>query len=303
VRFDEGSSRRMPEPGAEPPTASGFASWHARLSLSFAQRRGGTQLIASSHEGPLRVQRPFHPEGRVGPCHVYVLHPPGGIVSGDRLRLDARLAEGASALLTAPGASKLYRARAARTHVAAQAVASQHFRLGPGATLEWLPHETIVFDGARAAVRTEVDLAADATYVGWELLCLGRPAAGERFGEGALRTELLIRREGRVRYLERGLFRGGDVLLEAPWGLRGQPVLGTFVVAAPQVEASWVEAVRDALGEADAQLSVTLVSGLLVARYLGGSTREARALFEHAHSMLRPLYAGRAAVRPRIWST
>ena len=85
--------------------------WQAQLHLGFALRRGGSVLAHAAHEGPLRVQRAFFPEGQHGPCHVYVLHPPGGIVSGDRLLVDVRLEPHARALLTAPGANKLYRAR------------------------------------------------------------------------------------------------------------------------------------------------------------------------------------------------
>ncbi|MDB4972406.1 MAG: urease accessory protein [Myxococcaceae bacterium] len=282
-------------------------SWQAKLLLEFESRRGGTALARSLHEGPLRVQRPFYPEGQAGPCHVYVLHPPGGVVSGDRLLVDVRLGAATHALLTAPGANKLYRARAD-----ASASLMQRFGAGEGAIVEWLPPETIAFEGTRARVSTHVELAADATYAGWELLCLGRPAAGEGFAQGSVQTELIVQREGQLRYLERGHYRGGDPMLEAPWGMHGLPVLGTFLVASPRADASWVEAVREVLArarEADpadehgGRFAVTLVSGMLIARYLGRSTREARALFERAYAVLRPLYAGLTAVHPRIWST
>jgi hypothetical protein len=48
---------------------------------------------------------------------------------------------------------------------------------------------------------------------------------------------------------------------------------------------------------------VTLVSGVVVGRYLGASTLDARACFEHMFKLLRPYYAGSAAVIPRIWRT
>lgn len=285
-------------PSSAPVSAT---SWPARLTLTFAARARATRLARAEHEGPLRVQRPFYPEGQDGPCHVYVLHPPGGVVSGDRLALDVTLAPHTSALLTAPGASKLYRARGER-----DASVHQTFRLGAGALLEWLPHETIVFDGARAHTSTEVVLEADATYAGWELVCLGRPASGERFRAGALRTALSIARDGVPAFGERGRFVGGDVLLEAPWGLAGRPVLASFVVASRQAEDAWVEAVRDALADVESASGlwgVTRVPAGIVLRYVGGSVREARALFERTFAVLRPLYAGRAAVHPRIWST
>src|SRR5688500_8716763 len=66
-----------------------------------------TRLLERRHKGPLVIQRPFHPEG--DPCHVYVVHPPGGVVGGDELRIDVRVDPNAHALITTPAATKFYR--------------------------------------------------------------------------------------------------------------------------------------------------------------------------------------------------
>lgn len=275
-----------------------FGTWDARIALRFANGARGTQLAASEHVGPLRVQRPFHPEGLDGPCHVYLLHPPGGVVSGDRLNVALRLDPHAHAMLTAPGANKFYRARGEH-----RADLVQSAEVGEGAIAEWLPPETIAFEGTRGRLRTQIALAESATYAGWEILCLGRPAAGEGFARGELKTSLEIRRAGVLRYLERGVYRGGDAMLRAPWGLHGQPVLATFVVAAPRATQEWVDRVRAEVEAESGTFSVTFVSDVLIARFLGSSTREARLCLERAFGVLRPLYAGRPAVHPRIWST
>ena len=60
------------------------AGWLGRLSLELRKAEHGTQLARSSHEGPLRIQRVLKPEGPECP-HIYLLHPPGGVVGGDRL--------------------------------------------------------------------------------------------------------------------------------------------------------------------------------------------------------------------------
>ena len=281
--------------------------WRARLALDIGIGDGGarTSVRHARHEGPLRIQRAFYPEGADGPCHVYVLHPPGGMVSGDALSLDVHVAERAACLLTTPGASKFYRGRsyARAAHGPSAATVSQTFRVADDAQLEWLPHETIVFDGAAASARTAVELTRRATYVGWDMLCLGRPAAGERFCRGELRTELTIAREQSLVFVERGHYRGGDSILDAPWGLRGFAVYGTLVVASPRAEARWVDEVREHVTVDAGLFAVTLVAGVLIARFLGPSTREGRLLFERTLSVLRPHYAGREHVRPRIWST
>ncbi len=280
-----------------------FAGWEARLALGFARGPSGTRMLRAEHAGPLRVQRAFHPEGPEGSCHAYVLHPPGGIVGGDRLGLTVDVAAGAGALLTMPGANKLYRALPGT-----EARLDQRFTVGQDARCEWLPQETIVFDGAQAVSRTDVVLHERATFAGWEIVCLGRPASSAPFLRGELRSELSVRRDGRLIFLERARYRGGDALLEAAWGLSGQPVIGTFVVASPSLGSGWVSDLRDALDAlsvpvAEGRWAATSVSGVLVVRFLGASTRIARRLFERAFAVLRPLYAGRPAVPPRIWST
>src|SRR5205085_6360717 len=87
--------------------------WQAELRLRFncdapgPLRPGRTRLVERQHRGPLVVQRPFYPEG--DPCHVYLVHPPGGVVGGDALRIDATVDPGAHALITTPAATKFYR--------------------------------------------------------------------------------------------------------------------------------------------------------------------------------------------------
>ncbi|KAF1855369.1 hypothetical protein Lal_00004281 [Lupinus albus] len=115
------------------------------------------------------------PEGAKAPhaegpevCQHIIVHPPGGIAGGDRLDISARVGDGAWAQLTSPGAAKWYRARSPAFQTLA-------LRVEAGATLEWLPQETIVFSGAQAELSTRIDLAADARLFYWDVVALGRP--------------------------------------------------------------------------------------------------------------------------------
>ena len=281
---------------APPPASESAPGWHAQLTLALEPREGRTVLARAEHVGPLRVQRAFYPEPE-GVCHLYVLHPPGGIASTDELRTIVQLAPAARALITTPGAGKLYRSRGLFAEV------KQELAVGSDACLEWFPQEMIAFSGAEARLATHVELAADATYAGWEILCLGRPACGERFARGQLRNELSIRVDGQLRFLERSAFSGDDPALTEAWGLGGAPVLGTFVVAHARASEEWVELLRAEIEAREGLFAATLVSGLLVARYLGRSTLDARACFERMFVLLRPHYAARAATLPRIWRT
>ena len=115
------------------------------------------------------MQRPFFPEGREV-CHVYLLHPPGGIVGGDRLQVEARVGAGAHALLTTPAATKVYRSAGPAAAQEAELVVARD------GVLEWLPQETIVYDGADVALATRARLERGARFLGLDLLCFGLPA-------------------------------------------------------------------------------------------------------------------------------
>lgn len=271
--------------------------WQARLALRFAAGGARTELVARQHVGPLRVQRPFYPEGDAA-CHVYILHPPGGVVGGDTLDISVDLERNARALLTTPAATKLYRSGGPRAHL------HQTFRAAAGSCLEWLPQETIAFSGAIAELHTRVELDAGARFLGWEMLCLGRPASNERFERGEIGQRIEVVHDGKLVYRERGRYRAGSAVLDAAWGLQGQPVVGTFLCAGrdlaaqlPQLRAA-VEA-RPAAGLA----AVSCMGGVTVIRYLGPSTEEGRGVFARVWEALRPLACELPASAPRIWST
>lgn len=273
------------------------STWHAHLQLGFERRAASTILARREHVGPLRVQKSLYPEGEAV-CHAIVLHPPSGIVGGDELEIDVSVGPGAHALLTTPGAGKWYRS--------AGAWARQYlnFSVEADGVLEWLPQETIVFDAARAAMRSSIDLAADARFIGMEVLCLGRRASGESFANGALHLDTRVRRKGRPIWLERGLIEGGGELLNAAAGLAGFSVSGTLLAVAPHIEPSLLAACREIQGrELGARHGLTVLPDLIVARYLGHSSEAARHWFVDLWRVLRPALIGCEAQPPRIWNT
>jgi urease accessory protein len=201
-------------------------------------------------------------------------------------------------LMTTPSATKIYRS------AGATAVIEQRFRVEEGAALEWLPQETIAFDGSRSRIDTTIDLEDGAVFIGWDTLCLGRPAAAEAFESGRLTQRLRLRRNGRMLVEERLGLRGAGAELEAAWGLQGSSVLATMVVADTGGDASHVvRSVRDALPEGLGLAGVTAISGVLVCRVLADSARVARVLIHAAWGAVRPEVLQRAAIPPRIWAT
>jgi urease accessory protein len=251
------------------------------------------------------VQRPFFPEGPAV-CHVYLLHPPGGIVGGDRLRVEARVDDGAHALLTTPAATKVYRTAGP---AAAQECA---LSVADGGVLEWLPQETILYDGADVTLATEVRLHGAARFLGLDLLCFGLPArqdpADAGFARGRCRQAIEVWRDGRPLVLERGRFDGDGAVHASTWGLGGAPVLGTFIASpAPPDSAEVLAAVRARarlLPAGELASATVLANGdALVCRYVGASAERARGFLRDAWADARSTLLGRAPSPPRVWAT
>jgi urease accessory protein len=283
---------------AEPPfDTAPTTGWQARLDLGFERREETTILAHRQHRGPLRVQKALHPEGPAV-CHAIVLHPPAGVAGGDELEIAVDVGAAAHALLTTPGAGKWYRSAAPR------ASQTLDFEVGANARLEWLPQESIVFDGALADMRSRIRLAAGARYLGWEVLCLGRRASNECFANGDLKLGTRIEQEGKLLWLEQGRLSGGSLLLDSPVGLAGFSVCGTLLAAGESIAPALLGACRSVASlESGARHGLTALPHLLVARYLGHSSEAARAWFAALWQVLRPALLGREAQPPRIWST
>jgi urease accessory protein len=267
--------------------------WRASLRLGFRPAPGKTVLAERFRAGPLSVQRPFYPEGET--CHVYLLHPPGGVAGGDRLDVRAAVAAGASALVTTPGATKFYRS--------AGAMATQHQTLSvDGGTLEWLPQENILFPGAKVELHTRVDLGGAARFIGWEIHCLGRPAIDERFDHGSADMGFQLYRDGLPLLLERQVIGGTAEWASQtpnPASLRACPVFASLY--ATPADGGLVDRLREVL--VAPELGITLVDGILVLRYLGDSVAQATLEFVRAWEAIRPALIGKPVCPPRIWNT
>lgn len=267
-------------------------NWHAELELGYARAADSTRPIHRRHCGPLRVQKHLYAEGPEV-CQHIIVHPPGGIAGGDRLNMSANVGENAWAQLTSPGAAKWYRA----TGPAFQQV---ELHIAAGATLEWLPQETIIYAGAQAELSTRINLFGNAHLCYWDVVALGRPASGEHFDSGYFQSHLDIRHDEQLLWHERQRISGNDGLLDSPIGLAGNPVFATLLLTG-QIDANLIECCRNLPCRGRGNL--TQLPGLIVARCLANEALHARAWMIALWHLLRPALLGRPAVSPRIWST
>lgn len=267
--------------------------WDAAIAVTLAPRFGATRVVDRRQRGPMALQRPFHPEGDT--AHLYLLHPPGGVVGGDAIDIDVGCEQDAAALVTTPGATKFYRGNG---FTASQ---RQCLAVAPRASLEWFPQENIFFDGAVVDLATDIRMAPGATSIAWEIHCFGRPAAGESFDTGRVRSRLRVFQSRQLLLNERFHLEPECGRGDGPVGLRGYTTAATLV-AGPADE-QLVAAVRTRLGEPGFPCGVTRLGPLLVLRCLGGAVEPVRELLIEAWRCLRPLLLDRAALAPRIWAT
>ncbi len=287
-----------PIPAIDPPRDSP-AHLLATLTLGFSRHGDATRLTQREHFGPLRVQKALYPEGQ-HTCHAIVVHPPGGVVGGDELRISVRTGAGAHALISTPGAAKWYRSNGFRS------VQQVELHVDAGAAIEWLPQEAIFFNDADVRLDTTVHLNGNARYLGCDILCFGRTASGERFTHGRIGQHLRILRDGRPLWLEQGTLNGGSGQMHSPLGLSGHSVCASVVAVGLSPSPSLMNALRDACTQAAdgrGQFGATQMKSATIVRWLGDSSEVARTVMLAAWAALRPELLARDAAPLRIWNT
>lgn len=277
-------------------TQSTDKGWEAKLDLSFARRDQKTILTGKKHSGPLLVQKPFYPEAN-GCCHIYLIHPPGGIVGGDYIHLTAKLEESSHALITTPGATKFYRS------IGPVATQKQEIHLADNASLEWLPQETVFYNQANANVLTSIHLNENNRFFAWEIQCLGLPAQKEFFTAGQCTQKFEIWKGNRPVLLETNRLNGDDDILLADWGLQGEKSLGTFVISDQNDSISTERITQILQQQPELTASYTRVNGLLIVRALSTYAEIIKQLFTKLWQTLRPDILDIKSSAPRIWLT
>ena len=242
------------------------------------------RLVDLRQEGSAKAMLP-----RVfdGVPEVVFLNTSGGLTSGDRLEFTLDAGAGSRVVATTQTAERAYVAMSGAAEV------SVSLKVGAGGQLDWLPQETILFQGARLQRQTRVDLAGDAQCVLSETLLLGRAAMGERLEHLAFSDRRAVYREGRPVLMEP--FALSDVTLAARGALTaGQPALGFLAKIGMGAEAL-VEPLRRVLADSAVQGGVSGWDGKCVVRLMAADGWPMR----QAMARLIGVMTGRPL--PRVW--
>jgi urease accessory protein len=275
----------------------GPADVHGGAKLRFAPSGDGTRLADLYQRAPLRVLFPQVLDHGV-PTAV-VVTTTGGLVGGDRLDLDVVADEGARALITAQAAEKVYRSLGADCRIRVRLTAD------PGGWLEWLPQETILFEGARLRRTTSLDVAPSARVMAGEFLVFGRSASGETLSRGLVHDAWEVRRGGRLVWMD-ALHMEGDLTkpLMSAACFSGFAATATMLYAGDDGEAR-LDLARELVNEyedVNVKAAATVVGGVLVVRWLGRDGLRLRTAYGAVWAAFRHHVGGLRAALPRVWS-
>jgi urease accessory protein len=260
-----------------------------------------TRMGKTMHFGPLRVQRPFYPEGS-DLLHMYLLHPPGGLVGGDQLVIQVQARERAKVLVTTPSAGKLY-----RNETELKQVQQVEIKVGVNCAVEYLPQENIIFNGAKGELNTRIDIDDNGLFIGWEITCLGRPEGDALFTQGTLKQTLAIYQDEQLLFIDRFNLDAQSGVLNSRVGLQHYSVFATFVINR-NIDSVAMQSLLELQEACNAQsdtvlMGVTQKNGILIIRALAHRAEPVRNQFERIWQLLRPSVYDREACTPRIWNT
>jgi urease accessory protein len=266
--------------------------------IRFALSNGVTRLAHLYQRDPLRVLFPAPAEN--DPPLAVIVTTSGGLVAGDRLDVDVGLAPGAVAHVTTSAAEKIYRSTGQTTTI------SQNLSVEPGAVLEFLPFEAILFDEARLRRKTVLDLAPGAAFLGGEIVVFGRRARGERLANGFLHEIWEVRNGGTLVWGD-ALHLEGDIasIIDDPACFDRAAAFATMILVTPkQILPQLVEDAQRLLSARSNQRvrsGVTAVGEVLVARWLGADAAQLREAYARLACQFRSAALGWPPRLPRVW--
>ncbi len=268
-----------------------------RAHIEFGHRDGATHLATLDQSDPLRILFPH--VAAAEPATGTLVTTSGGLVGGDALSIGMRGAANTAARIVGQAAEKIYRSTGADVTIEVSLDASD------GAWLEWLPQETILFEGARMRRRTRVEVGTGARLLAGESIVFGRTAMGESMTRGLARDAWEIRRDGRLVWAD-ALHLEGDVAadLRASAGFGDAHAFASLVYVADDAGAQLVaarELLDDAALDEGLRAAATCVGDVLVVRWLGHEARALRDAYGAFWSAFRNRIAGYPAAMPRLW--
>jgi urease accessory protein len=263
------------------------------VALRFVRYGQATRVADWIESGCTKVRMPR--TGYLGSAEAVLMNNSGGLTDGDEIDVAVALDAGAAVTVSTASAEKIYRSRGAAT------VVSTTLGAADGASLAWLPQETILFDRSRLRRRLQLSLSGSARFLGCESLVFGRLARGERVRHGFVHDAWRVFRDGKLIWAD--AFRlDGDIeaALQRPALLDGRRAVATAIYAGDDA-ASWLDPVRALLPDGEVRAGVSHRPGLLVMRWIADAAQALRRALVAVLAPLREAICAGPATMPRVW--
>lgn len=261
------------------------------VSLSFTRHGSATRVARWAEAGCTKARLPHSGDA----AEAVLMNNAGGLTDGDEIAVAVTVGERAAVTVATASAEKIYRSRGTATAV------TNDLAVADGASLAWLPQETILFDRSRLVRRSRLHLAGSARFLGCESLVFGRLARGERVAQGLVHDSWRIFRDGRLLWADAFRLEGGiEAALHRQALLDGRHALATAIYAGEDA-ARHLETVRGLLPEGEVRAGVSHRPGLLIMRLIAHAAQALRAVLAKVLPSLRQAIGAGPAAMPRVW--
>jgi urease accessory protein len=261
---------------------------HGAARLAFANRNNRNSIVERYASAPVRI---LTPSIQGGIPEAVLANTSGGIAGGDTSHVDILVAQNAQALVTGQAAEKIYRS------IDMPASIRTVIKIEDGSTLEYLPQESILFDGAKLNRAVNISLGARSCLLLSEMFVLGRWAMNEDFIRGIFLDRWSIDVAGQPIWREGLRVEGGLSSLSSSLGFANARALATIFYAGANA-AEVLGLARDVIGPMG---GATIVRGMLVVRMLGNEAGMLKQQLSEIISIIRAAALGRPAEVPRVW--
>jgi urease accessory protein len=243
----------------------------------------GLEHLYQSGCAKILLPRTFNPVPE-----AVLINSSGGVTGGDRLRYSASVKDGAALIVTTQAAERIYRAASGEAHI------TNTLKLGARTRLDWLPQETILFEGSALKRRLNVSMEESASLLAVETLMLGRHAMGEIVQNASLMDHWRVRRGGKLVFADALRFSTPMSQIRSFATLNNHRALATIVYIAPDAQDRLQQA-RDLLDFGHVETAASAWNGLLTLRFMADDLHPLRA------ALIQFLTKFRGCDLPRVW--
>ena len=255
---------------------------------TFKLRSGQTVLNTLGQSGSLKLRLPRLPATEVP--EAVLINTAGGLTGGDFMSFDGGVAARAHAIFTTQGAERAYRS------LRGNAVVETRLTVGTEGFIEWLPQETILFDGSRLRRAFKVHLESNSKFLANETVIFGRTAMGERVQTGLFQDIWQVYQNGALVHADATSIRGPiNVIAKHPSTLGDNRAIATVLYLAGDALAK-VDQVRKVIAISKCEAGVSAWNGKLVCRAIAADGYALRRVIE---MILTTIRNGRTL--PRVW--